>query len=327
MTTMVFSFVLIGGGAYAMIAFKGPLLMTNKEIAKQNDSVMVGSVDRYWFKSLVVQQCPGELDTYFDVFIIFLLNNTSTENIIHRKTVTINSSLIYQSDPSYKTGIVDYQYMLANSSFVYELCTSSPREETSNGIIYIFNDLYQYWYYIDDQEHGTHYSIFQKNISIGVGNSTVCTKLTYTIPASSYYYIVTNTPGDIHYHLNFTADVLTYELTGLTKSCSLSQTKNSCNLGLPGNDLEHRIFDVLAYIQPHVYISPITTSICLDITSYSKALKTINVASWGAIGLGLVLLVMLAAFPLLYLLHKLRPKKKIVAFLETEPLLSDKEIS
>lgn len=241
-----------------------------------NDTILLkGGINAFGYSNMAVQQCIDDADDY-DVSIYVI----KSDNVKKRSVKTFHSAEThYQDSPSYKSGILDYLYLLPTSSLNYTICLASTTNYDQNVTYFLFMGQQNYQQYVDDQDHGEKYSLYSMNLTANRNKQVNCTQISHTVTSVSYYFMMVNSPGNISYSYTFSLQKVEYNITNVKIYCNVS-TSNNCPVSLPSKFLQQAKYDILAHVQPASFDKQsITTHLCLKNFTTSKGNLIFAIAS------------------------------------------------
>lgn len=285
--TFLCATLLLVGGIYITFTYQAPASSSNTILGHRNDTILLdGGIDSFSYSNVTVRQCISGGDDYHSAIVYAM---KSKDVALKRELTLFQFQRHYQDSPSYKSGIQDYLYLLPNSSFTYRVCLSSSTPRDQRVMYLLFDNAISYGSYVDDQENGESYSIFNKALIAKRNNQPTCTDISYDIAHPSYYFMMMRLPGNVSYSYNFTLQKVSYDTTNANESCRISNS-NDCELSLTGNNFKHVDYDILAYIQPGYMESSIVTHLCISTHGGSTTLMKFSYISGSFLGVGGVLL-------------------------------------
>ena len=238
-------------------------------LGHNNDTVLLEhGISGFHYSSVTVQQCADNGDEH--TANIYLIKSED----VKKKSVKKNCSTEthHADSPSYKSGIIDYLYLLPGSSFTYMTCLASTTNYSQNVPYYLFGGQHNYAQYVHDPDNGEKYSLLSKNLVANRNNQTKCTSISHTVSDGSYYFMVLNSPANIAYSYNFSLHKVEYSITDTEISCNVSSS-NDCLLLLSSNFVSQTTYDVLADVQPYFGEKLTTTSLCVNKFVASQKIK------------------------------------------------------
>lgn len=194
--------------------------------------------------------------------------------------------------PSYKSGIIDWLYLLPGSSFTYNICVSSTTNYTQYATYFLFSGTDNYTKYTKYPNNGVKYSTLTYNLTALGNNRKTCIPISCIINSTDYYFMMLNSPGGVNISYQFSLHKVEYIVTNIeiTSNFSSSVTLPLAN-HWPLSQTKYYIF-VYAYSFP--YEQSITTTVRIKDFTTSKALVT-------SVTLCFVLLFIFLIFALLFI--------------------------
>lgn len=279
---------LLGVGTYTAIKYRPQRSDSLQFLGHRNDTILLKSnIDSFWSSNMSVTQCVRQGDASHDSYVYVVKSEGNLQNTTRSLKL---SPVYYQDSPSYKSGILDYLYLLPKSSFMYRICMASTSNQSKNATYLLFNDIEKYWDYVNENEKGLTNSIFSKQLAVTRNNQTTCTEIHYNVTKASYYFMMVLSPADIRYSYNFTLSKVAYDTRNVTQYCQVSDS-NTCEVTLLSQDFKHENYDIIAYVRPDSFENSIITHLCLETYSGSSTLQKISYISLTLFGVAGVLLI------------------------------------
>lgn len=307
-------------GAFIFIEYRPQESYSLSNLVHQNDTILLKSgVDSFWISDLNASQCvqPGDSSHDANIHVV------RSDSIVKRKeSHFFQSPVYYQDSPSYKSGIQDYLYLLEGSNFTYRICLASTTSLNQNATYFLFNDIVNYWNYVNDNDNGARYSVFSKALTATANNRTMCTSVSYNVNNTLYFFMMVLSPANIYYSYNFTLNKWSYDISNSTRYCKVLDS-TTCHIGLQSRDFKHDSYDILAHVEPDSSALSLITHLCLTIFKGSPTLRKISYISMALLGLAGVIF---ATTVLMFGVYTLRMciKHKLIKFSEEKQRLLNK---
>lgn len=258
-----------------------------------NDTVLLkGGIDVFGYSNMGVQQHTDNADNH-DVNI-YVINSAD----VKQKSVTSfrSAETHYQDSPAYKSGILDYLYLLPNSTFTYTFCLASTTNHDQSATFFLFSGEKSYLQYAHDHENGEKYSLYSMNLTANRNNATKCTRIPRRVSSASYYFMMVHSPANISYSYNFSLQGVEYDTSNVEIYCNVSDF-NRCPVSLPSKFLQQVKYDILAHIEPGSFGDQTTkTYLYLDKFVTSKNNQIFAIASLVFGGVAMLIGVILLGF-------------------------------
>ena len=185
------------------------------------DVVYVTRIDSQHQVTLDVSEILLVGDYYHQINIYLVRETDLTTNIVNG---SVNTITFYQADPSLDTGAVLFLYMLPRSFTDYNLCVQTENETAASqgAQLYVFNDLNSYYDFVTGTATGDSINaVQQQQLTIGAKNQSRCNQLNLNISNSSYYFITSETPGQIYYQYTAHSRIVRYNVSAYVRDCQL----------------------------------------------------------------------------------------------------------
>ena len=258
-----------------MVSRKSTNLNTHPILGHRNDTVLLQStVDFQEYPAFTIFQCSFQNEILQATIYVTDHNKTALKTM----DSMFKSPPYNLNRPSYKLGIQDYLYLLPGSRFIYEVCLSSPTNETKSITYFLFQGEYNYSRYIFNTDNGTKYSLYTRvHTSTGSLN---CTKIAYNITKAAYYFMMMQSPASVSVWYNFTLHEVAYDITNTQSYCRIISKSSECQVTLPKTNSQHLKYDILANVKPDPFDgSPLITYLCLrDVQEKAVPLKHWEIA-------------------------------------------------
>ena len=148
---------------------------------------------------------------------------------------------------------------------------------------FLFQGEHNYTKYVNNPDYGRNYSLYTLGLTAGSKN---CTKISYNITETAYYFMMMRSPANVSVSYNFTLYQIAYDLANAEIYCNISESID-CKVTLPDKNTQ---YDILAYIQPDPFNeSLLITHFCLRDIQEKTMVWEIPVLVVGSIGLFLCL--------------------------------------
>ena len=227
------------------------------------DTIVVSDFNSFGLASFNVTECPGDGDYPHPLSTSLVLKGNIVKHVMNG-TYTTNHTTVFNPP---RMNVLQDEYLIDGSLIEVDICLSSPKQQTTTVMAYIFNNLDNNDEFLTNQTDGNS-SLYSWTLSVGSAGQAICTQMNYSVIDPAYYYLVLSeyTQGNLTYSYNVQLNVVYLNISNYEESeyyCNSLPEILSCSANFnESNSLNGKEYILLTYINALYATLPPDTHVC-----------------------------------------------------------------